>query len=120
VKVFLYRLAPKSTHIAHIHNGSCENQGSVLYPLNPVTADSVGFGTSTTVVQNVSSIPDSGWYVNVHSASSKDELSSQGGFDPIACVDISPSNSDKASNSTPIPTPTPTPPPPPTPTPFIE
>ena len=121
VKVFLYRLAPKSTHIAHIHSGSCESQGSVVYPLNAIQADSVGFGTSTTVINNVSSIPDTGWYVNVHSASSTDDLSSQTGFDPIACVDISSSNSTKTpdnipSSSAPAPTPTP----PPTPTPFIE
>ncbi|HEY4035553.1 MAG TPA: CHRD domain-containing protein [Ktedonobacteraceae bacterium] len=114
VKIFLYRLAPKSTHVAHIHNGSCESQGSVLYPLSPVHADSVGFGTSTTVVKNVSSIPSSGWYVNVHRASSKDGLSSQTGFDPIACVDVSTSNS-----TTPGSTPTPSGPAP-TPTPFIE
>lgn len=123
VKVFLYRLAPKSTHIAHIHSGSCESQGSVVYPLSPVQADSVGFGTSTTVINNVSSIPDTGWYVNVHSASSKNDLSSQTGFDPIACVDISPSNSTKTASSNPSSSSSPsssTPTPPPTPTPFIE
>lgn len=119
VKVFLYRLAPKSTHIAHIHSGSCENQGSVLYPLNPIQADSVGFGTSTTVVDNVSSIPDTGWYVNVHRASSTDDLKNQTGFDPVACVDISSNSTKTSGNTSSAPTPAPTPPPP-TPTPFIE
>jgi len=111
VKIFLFRLAPNSTHIAHIHSGSCEAQGPVLYPLNPIHADGIGFASSTTVVPNVSSIPGTGWYVNVHRAATMDELTgSQGGFDPIACANVSTSSS----------TPNTTPPTPPSPTPFIE
>lgn len=114
VKIYLYPLVPKSIHIAHIHTGSCANQGPVLYPLKPIHADAIGFGTSTTVVDNVSSIPNTGWYVNVHKASSTDELNSQTGFDPIACVDVS------ASDSINTPSSAPTPLPPAAPTPFIE
>jgi len=112
VKIFLFRLAPNSTHVAHIHSGSCEDQGPVVDKLNPVHADTVGFGTSTTTLSDVSSIPDTGWYVNVHRAATMDGLSDQAGFDPIACGNISTPNSTPSSPSTaPVAL---------TPTPFIE
>jgi len=88
VKITMSGLAPNSTHIPHIHKGSCEAQGDVLYSLAPVAADASGKGTSTTVVPNVSSIPAKGWYVNVHLASTKSDLDTQTGFDPIACGNV--------------------------------
>jgi hypothetical protein len=109
VKIFLFRLAPNSRHVAHIHSGSCESQGPVVHALNPVRADSVGFGTSTTTLSNVSSIPDTGWYVNVHRAATMDALSDQTGFDPIACGNISTSNSTPSSPLAPSIMVTPTP-----------
>jgi hypothetical protein len=88
VKLALNGLQPNSTHIAHIHKGSCEAQGAVLYSLNPVVADASGKGTSTTVIPNVSSLPVSGWYINVHQAATKNDLGTQTGFDPIACGNV--------------------------------
>jgi len=90
VKITMSGLAPNSTHIAHIHKGSCEAQGAVLYPLTSVVADASGKGTSTTVVPNVSSIPTKDWYVNVHLASTASELSNPTNFDPIACGNVVP------------------------------
>ncbi len=112
VKIFLFRVTPNSDHVAHIHSGSCEDQGPVVYKLNLVHADAVGFGTSTTTVSDVSSIPDTGWYVNVHRAATMDELGDQTGFDPIACGNISTSDN---TPSSPLATPIAV-----TPTPFIE
>jgi hypothetical protein len=89
VIIILFPLVPNTTHIAHIHNGSCENQGSVAEQLNPVQVDSQSFGSSITYLPGVSSIPTTGWYVNVHLASTADELGDQTGFDPIACGNIS-------------------------------
>lgn len=88
VIIHLTGLEAKTRHVAHIHLGSCVSQGAVKYPLNPVKADASGDGTSTTIVKNVSSIPTTGWYVNVHLAASKQELGTQSGFDPIACGDV--------------------------------
>ena len=88
VKVTLSNLVPNSTHIAHIHTGTCQAQGAVLYPLSPIVADASGNGTSTTTVDQVTSIPGSGWYVNVHLGGTKDELSTQTGDDPIACGNV--------------------------------
>ncbi len=81
-------LVPNSTHIAHIHEGSCEAQGKVLYPLSPVVADANGKGSSTTTIDQVTSIPNSGWYVTIHLGGTADELSTQTGSDPIACGNI--------------------------------
>lgn len=85
VTVTLHDLVPHSTHMLHIHTGSCASQGKVVYSLKSVVANASGVGTSTTVIPGVASIPDSGWYINAHLGPS---LNTQTGFDPIACGDI--------------------------------
>lgn len=78
-------LQPGTQHAAHIHSGSCASQGPVLYPLQTIKADASGKATVTTTIQNVTSIPSTGWFVNVHRST---DLSTQTGFDPIACGDV--------------------------------
>lgn len=85
VMLTLSGLEPDSAHAAHIHTGSCESQGAVVYPLKPVMADASGSATVTTTIPNISSIPSSGWYVNVHHSTA---LSTQTGFNPIACGNV--------------------------------
>lgn len=85
VQLVVSGLVPKSEHMVHIHAGSCASQGSVIYPLTPVKADSSGKATVTTTIQNVMTIPASGWYVNLHEST---DLSTQTGFDPISCGDV--------------------------------
>jgi len=85
VKLTLSGLEPNSAHAAHIHSGSCESQGAVVYPLTPVKADATGNASVTITINNVSSIPSSGWYVNVHHSTA---LATQTGFDPIACGNV--------------------------------
>ena len=85
VKLTLSGLEPNSAHAAHIHSGSCESQGAVVYPLTTVKADASGNAMVMTTINNVSSIPSSGWYVNVHHSTA---LSTQTGFDPIACGNV--------------------------------
>lgn len=82
-------LAPKSEHMVHIHSGTCASQGAVIYPLTALTADASGKATSTTTIQNVQNIPANGWYVNVHNGT---DLSTQTGFDPIACGNVTAGN----------------------------
>ncbi len=53
--------------------------------LNNVVADGNGNATVTTVVNDVEFIPTTGWYLNVHRSTN---LSTQTGFDPIACGNI--------------------------------
>ncbi|HEX6481004.1 MAG TPA: CHRD domain-containing protein [Ktedonobacteraceae bacterium] len=85
VKLSLVGLAPSSTHPANINSGSCVKKGPVVYPLNNVLADARGVGSSTTVINNVKTIPASGWFVNVHNGpglATPDEAVS------IACNDL--------------------------------
>ncbi len=85
VKLTLTGLQPGTSHAAHIHAGSCESQGAVVHPLNNVVADSSGNYNGTTTIKNVSSLPGSGWYVNIHYST---DLSTQTGFNPIACGNV--------------------------------
>jgi hypothetical protein len=89
VKITLSGLEPNSMHAAHIHSGTCESQGPVVVALTPITADASGNATETTTVNlttlNVPTVPPTGWYVNVHHSTA---LSTQTGFDPIACGNV--------------------------------
>jgi phenylpyruvate tautomerase PptA (4-oxalocrotonate tautomerase family) len=79
-------LAPNSKHAAHIHSGTCSRQGPVVHALTEVTADASGNATETTTIKNISSIPSSGWYVNVHSGT---DVTNQTGYAPLACGNVS-------------------------------
>jgi CHRD domain len=85
VKLTMSGLAPNTTHPAHIHSGSCAKTGPVIYPLRNVVADALGNARVTTTIKNVSSIPSSGWDINVHHGPG---LSNQTEYDPIACGDV--------------------------------
>lgn len=85
VRLTLRGLAPNSMHAAHIHSGSCAMQGPVVYALTMVKADATGTATVTTTINNVSSIPSSGWYIHVHNGT---DLSTQTGYSPLACGDV--------------------------------
>lgn len=85
VVVTLDGLVPDSAHAAHIHAGSCQSQGGIVYMLNNVVANARGHAQVTTVIHNVQRIPGRGWYVNVHYST---DISTQTGFDPIACGNI--------------------------------
>ncbi len=87
VKLTMSGLEPNSAHAFHIHSGSCLDQGIVLYPLPDVMADASGKVNLTTVIDAVSSIPSSGWYVNVHYST---DLSTKTGQDGLVCGNIIP------------------------------
>jgi hypothetical protein len=81
-------LAPNTTHMAHIHAGTCQAQGAVVYPLQPVVADVNGNATSTTVINNAKNFSASQLYINIHEAATMNGLTTQTGFNPIACGNI--------------------------------
>jgi hypothetical protein len=87
VVVTVSGLVPGSVHPEHIHAGSCQSQspGTIVYPLNNLVADTNGDATSTTVINDVETIPQNAWYVNVHRST---DLTTQTGFDPIACGNV--------------------------------
>jgi hypothetical protein len=66
VSIQIHGLAPNSSHISHVHIGSCAKQGNVAYALLQVVADASGNATATTKVPEYYSMPSTGWYVNVH------------------------------------------------------
>ncbi len=80
-------------HAAHIHLGSCQSQGPVLYMLRDLVASRQGRITDAVrVFRNVTTpIPATGWYLNVHQGNSGDILSNGQPtifFRPLICANI--------------------------------
>ena len=80
-------------HAAHIHTGSCQNQGGVLYMLMDFTANSAGQITNQTrTVSGVTSpIPANAWYLNLHQGTSNNILKNGQPsifFRPLLCQNI--------------------------------
>jgi len=67
VAVSLSGLKPKSVHPEHIHAGACGSNGPVKFPLPNLVADAKGTAVAVISIK-ASSVPKSGWYVNVHSS----------------------------------------------------
>jgi Cu/Zn superoxide dismutase len=85
-------LAP-GPHAAHIHLGSCERQGPVLYMLADLVADRQGkVVDAVRVFTNVTTpIPANGWYLNIHQGNSGDILNKGKPtiyFRPLLCANI--------------------------------
>jgi hypothetical protein len=66
VSIQIKGLIPNSSHISHVHIGSCAKPGNVAYALLQVVADASGNATATSTVPEYYSMPSTGWYVNVH------------------------------------------------------
>jgi hypothetical protein len=88
VQVTLLGLAPNSTHPAHFHLDDCNTVGAerIQYTLQNIVADANGQGSSTTVINDVTAIPASGWYVKVHNGPG---LATEEQHKHIACAAIS-------------------------------
>ncbi len=86
VQITVSGLVPNSTHPAHIHIGTSAAGGPIRYPLNNVTADINGIGTSTTVITGPPwfAIASRGWFINVHQGPTMEGI----GATPIASGDV--------------------------------
>jgi hypothetical protein len=78
-------------HAAHIHAGSCQSQGAVLYMLMDFQADAHGnVLNQTRTVTGVQSMPASGtWYLNLHLGTSNDIVANGTptmNFRPLLCA----------------------------------
>jgi hypothetical protein len=62
VTVTVYNLEPGSTHVNHIHAGSCA--GPILLPLQDLVADHRGIATGFTQIPAPLDVEN--WWVNVH------------------------------------------------------
>lgn len=80
-------------HAAHIHLGSCQNQGQVKYMLNDLVANRHGIvKRAVSVFTNVTQpIPAHGWYLNIHQGNSRN-IARNGQptifFRPLLCANI--------------------------------
>jgi Cu/Zn superoxide dismutase len=67
VKMSLTGLVPHSVHPAHIHSGSCNNPGRLIYPLQNIFADATGNATVTSTIKDIANgVPPTGWLIYVH------------------------------------------------------
>jgi hypothetical protein len=83
--------APGSSHAAHIHQGSCQQQGAVVYMLPDLVADASGDIHATRIITGVASAPATGWYLNIHLGNSNQILSNNKptlAFQPLLCADV--------------------------------
>jgi hypothetical protein len=66
VELQITGLQAGSSHVSHIHTGSCQNPGGIRFALNQVIAD--GTGAADTRTQVPGTFPPMGnrWYVVVH------------------------------------------------------
>ncbi|MDG3009856.1 CHRD domain-containing protein [Rhodococcus sp. D2-41] len=92
VTVVAQGLRPDTAHAVHLHQGTCDAQGSVVHPLPELTAGADGSAHATITLDDITSPPPAtGWYVNVHLGSS-DQITHDGAptelFAPILCGDV--------------------------------
>jgi len=60
-------LQANSSHVSHIHLGTCQSRGGIAFALNQVVADGQGDSDVRTTLMNLRYPPASGtWYVVVH------------------------------------------------------
>jgi hypothetical protein len=68
---------------AFVSQGTCQQQSTQrVFGLQPLTADSSGNATSTTVISNVQSTPSTAWYVVVQRGTNQSSFLDTA---PIAC-----------------------------------
>jgi hypothetical protein len=94
VSVQVSGLVPGSLHAAHIHAGSCLDQGGVIFGLPDLVANSEGYASEQTTISGVPSPPPAGgWYVNVHDGTMNDIFQNgQPGplYQPLVCGNVQP------------------------------
>jgi len=59
-------LAPDSSHVSHVHVGSCKAPGAIKFALNQVIADGTGVADARTQVPAAFPPASGHWYVVVH------------------------------------------------------
>lgn len=66
VTLLVWGVAPGSAHSNHIHAGSCQNEGVIVYPLADLIANESGLATAPTIVPaDMSMMEMQAHYVNV-------------------------------------------------------
>jgi hypothetical protein len=87
VSIQLHGMVPNSSHVSHVHLGSCAVQGAIAFALLQVVADANGNATATSTVAEDYGLARTGWYVNVHSGP---DLSETEYAPSVSCGDLPP------------------------------
>jgi len=66
VEVKVAGLQANSSHVSHIHLGSCQQRGGIAFALKPVVADGQGDADAKSTLNLVYPPAGSTWYVVVH------------------------------------------------------
>jgi hypothetical protein len=85
VSIQIHGLIPNSSHVSHVHVGTCAKPGNIAYALLQVVADGSGNAKATSTVSEYYSMPATGWYVNVHLG---EDLSEAAYAASISCGDL--------------------------------
>jgi hypothetical protein len=104
VSVKLSGFDPNTSHDGHIHTGTCEQQGGVVFPLTTIKADAQGAGSADTTLANASfaTVSDGKHYVQYHTASNPPGQQ-------VSCANIPAASAGQGGGTTTAPAGSPTP-----------
>jgi hypothetical protein len=77
VELKISGLGANSSHISHVHNGSCQGRGGIQFALNQVVADGQGNADTKSTIQSTYPPASGTWYVVVHAGADMQGASSQ-------------------------------------------
>ena len=66
IELMITGLGSDTSHVSHVHSGSCQQPGGILYALNQVVADGTGAADTRTTIQAKYPPASGHWYVVVH------------------------------------------------------
>jgi len=66
IELIVTGLGSDTSHVSHIHSGTCQQPGGILYALNQVVADGSGAADTRTTIQAKYPAASGRWYVVVH------------------------------------------------------
>ncbi len=66
IELMITGLGSDTSHVSHVHSGSCQQPGGILYALNQVVADGTGAADTHTTIQAKYPPASGHWYVVVH------------------------------------------------------
>lgn len=66
IELVITALTADSSHVSHVHSGSCQQPGGIIFALNQVVADGTGAADARTTIQAQYPPAAEHWYVVVH------------------------------------------------------
>lgn len=66
IELVITGLLTDSSHVSHVHSGSCQQPGGIIFALNQVVADGTGAADARTTIQAQYPPATGHWYVVVH------------------------------------------------------